>query len=521
MRLILLSILLSGIFCPIVLSSEYNIHNQFNPLNYIVTDTSQSQRRLYTSNIVSSLYYYKKGELLDNQCSFLSEPQYYKSTHRYNFLKLYYSIIQSHGLNLSVRAIAGHAKGINLLPSDYIRLTNNIVDKYCSSNLTLYSHKSLKNLFYTHYHKGDGLNILDNVFSNNLPKNAKRFLKGSNDKHKDKLNLNIELFRNFCSWSGDPDYPELLSFHANDLNFIAHIIDSFDHKGKEDYSNIVCKNSICRYSDRKSFERSFPFLLGSSSIKTDLKKSFCHELRYPKKLTKNDMKKKWIRSTTSDHENLYKGALFELITNVNDHIFELKSFKSLKEITSSNITESLNIWANKSLKRNSSQSFFEENIELSNITKVNTDKFNDMDLHVDIKVSMGDLDNILDIQDKISLKLDISIDKELLKHTRKNLDGLSLDSAITQIKRTLSLRGVIEDQLSSKIGQYNLNFWNDNLVGLIQNQLIQQLVSYRGKDFWKQNSRRVEIPIRFHFGLFALKYLYYNSNSADISLTNR
>src|SRR5690606_16483921 len=121
---------------------------QFDPLEGFLTlnplSFSSEETRLKE-------YYglYKEGKNLTLSCDSRGISRYESPWKRARALSSVASTLQYIGLNTTIKAIADYAKLLNISKVEYENLSENIVNNYCSNNLTVYSKKLIrKNLSY-------------------------------------------------------------------------------------------------------------------------------------------------------------------------------------------------------------------------------------------------------------------------------------------------------------------------------------------------------------------------------------
>ena len=114
-----------------------------------------------------------------------------------------------------MNAILNLAMEIDLSETDFNNLVDNIVNSYCSQNLTSIEPSAIK-IFLQ--------NKLQKIEKNFEISKIKVDKKINQLISKDKLlaremNENIHLFRNFCSWEGKPETTDLMSFYVSSPHF--------------------------------------------------------------------------------------------------------------------------------------------------------------------------------------------------------------------------------------------------------------------------------------------------------------
>ena len=105
----------------------------------------------------------------------------------------------------------------------------------------------------------------------------------------------------------------------------------------------------------------------------------------------------------------------------------------------------------------------------------------------------------------------LTVEKEFLRWIRRKwiLRNINSDKDVEQIRSRMRLQ--IANQVKVLKEKFTLPFWENDkdLEHLIAAEVLIQLENYRGRFFDQLagSDEKVKIPLRFHYGPFALNYL--------------
>jgi hypothetical protein len=122
--------------------------------------------------------------------------------------------------------------------------------------------------------------------------------------------------------------------------------------------------------------------------------------------------------------------------------------------------------------------------------------------------TLGELDRVISTRDKISSKFNLDFPKSYLRWMRDDYikrNNKSDYKGLQLIEDRLTT--YINIQLSAKSKLFLVPLWNDQMGRIIAQELIEQLINYRGTYFVDFSHTKIQIPVKFRYGLFALKYI--------------
>lgn len=202
-----------------------------------------------------------------------------------------------------------------------------------------------------------------------------------------------------------------------------------------------------------------------------------------------------------------------LMTGVPDAVFGVENYRDLPVVAKSSIDERWKSWANETLKYFSKDMLFEESLKIKaeprrNNTALRTDGF-----LLDFSVTLGEMDRIVDDNDKLALRFDLKFSKNYLRHIRtKWIEYTNSIDAEGRTRFRDELAARVEAQLKEKEKYFRQKMWNEDFSRLIVQELVGQLLAYKGPVFDSYQEEMFTVPVKFSYGVFALSYLRYRAD---------
>ena len=221
----------------------------------------------------------------------------------------------------------------------------------------------------------------------------------------------VRSFRNFCSWSGDPEVFDLLETYLYSPMFVQRGIDFFFNQNTSLNGDIVgCENNICRkLSDDLGL--SFPLSVASDSIESDFKDIYC-EYFFDKKVTskKSGTTVSAWKAKESGEELVRDLFYFLSITGIIDNTFNnVTSSEDLLYVLDSSIDTYFNTWSDSQLSSSENYLTFEEGFNLSL-----THGKNKRGRTLTLNINSGEIDKIFSDSDYLRLKANLNFSKKFL-----------------------------------------------------------------------------------------------------------
>lgn len=294
---------------------------------------------------------------------------------------------------------------------------------------------------------------------------------------------------------------------------VSHRVDRVMSK---DTVQVTCTDLICRRNNNfKDYSRKFPFSIGSTGLYTDLAKLYCHHFKFQDYNTSDAIPevKTWIKKMELEDPIFETSFFISLLTGVPDAVFGVESYRDLPKIAKSSIDVRWNAWANSALKSFSQDMLFEESLKIKAQPRRDRVALRTEGFKLDFSVTLGEMDRIVDETDKLSLSFDLKLSKNYLRHVRTKWTVLS--DAIDEEGRTKfrdEIAKYIDLQLKEKEKYFRQTMWNQEFSRLIVQELVGQILAYKGPMFESYQDELLKIPVKFNYGVFALSYLRYRAD---------
>ena len=190
----------------------------------------------------------------------------------------------------------------------------------------------------------------------------------------------------------------------------------------------------------------------------------------------------------------------------------MKKFEDIPIFLQENLQERWSNWADKKVHHLHNDHLYEEPLEVSLRSQIDsTDAFHG-NFKVIFDVGLSELDKVLDGVDKIHAEIQIELPAKQLAYMKKELAYAfrkGKRKKMIDLKANLTRR--ILHQIELRKNHLDFPVWNNRLATIITDELLSQLNSYGGKNIHRLSNHMVKVPVRFRFGIFALRYLWKRS----------
>lgn len=508
---------------------------QLDPLDYVFNGTRVVQENRQEREILMKyLGHWQEGENLQNRCQSYSETDSLNRPLRDHILRTMMTAYQFIGIDLTTRAIVEYAKALDWPAEQFLRLSQNLVQQYCSPNISIISRQELARHWANQYQYGSGFLLPRVAIHNSFPPTAiEQF--GSNQKNLQReLKRTIELFRSFCSWGGNGARPRLLSFMFQDPQFSAFVMRKlagveikYDDSLRSTYLvsssqgvHVNCQNLICRRTSKEIFLQQFPPIWRGEGLLKGLERTYCQHLRWinPNIKLQNKMIRDWVRQTSQEDHYLMQGQLRALLTGIPEFLLRVDHSRDLVDFLRASYRQSWGHWAQTTSALLAQNLLYEESL---NLVKVDSQFYfykKKTDFRIKLLVALGEFDRVLMGRDKIGVSYHLRVSKDVLRWVRAKSRELS--SRFEDLERKeKQIFEVLKRQLAGQVKALEEKFiirpWEGDLSGIIARELIAQVTRYKGTFFQQSDQAQVIIPIEFSYGPFALRYIHYKRRHRD------
>lgn len=511
-----------------ILMGVANEDIQSDPLGSVFNSTYDLRDNAQNAKLKLYQASYESGLNLGESCSYLGVPTYTTNWQEKQARRSMAATLQYLGLDFSIKAIGAYAKKLDVGADDYKRLTKNLVNNYCSKNITVFSLKTIeKSLEF--YYKNPMVDIIPNLSNMNF---APSIVKNSTDKpsaRSREFDLSIKNFRAFCSWGGEvEDYRMMAPFLANKfvMSFVIKnmlgIRDQMNEKtlkvsltsAADSTIHVACTDLICRNEPYKRFQKIIPMIAGSTGLENDLPKNYCHHFRfldYPQKTS--DVVKKWIKASDLEDPIFETSHFISLMTGIPDLFNGAETYQNVAIYARSSIDEKWNQWANRALSMFSKDLLYEEALKVKIEPRRDQTALSLKGFQIDLSVTLGEMDRLLASNDKLAVSFNLNLTKNYIREIRTKWkvleDNIDLEGQAAYRK---DIARYLDIQIKDKHKLFPQIVWNEDFSRLLAEELIQQARYYRGSMFDSYQDEVIKVPVRFTYGLFAISYLRYRSD---------
>ena len=514
---------------------------QYDPLSDILNPTLPSINLNEVDDSDFSKYYFglfKQGSELNAYCEQNPKTNYGNDWNKETAARSIAATLQYIGLDQSLKFITSYAKELDFSKDKFLQFSSNLIKGTCSKNLSVYSQKLLKDNFKYAWEN-------QSVIKADL-KNSRLFFSENFKRKKEtkfhlerKLEYTTRNFRAFCSWGGDTanfrlmvpylKNPFIMSFIFNQLRAkklsiedkVKKVVLVDDNKTVK----VACEDLICRKRDQEEFTRIFPRMVGSLNVKDDLYGMYCDyfkKIRYKKAISSKKINQ-WISSMQYGEDKLEALQFIANFTGIPDGIIINEKYSDIKELFVENVKARWDRWAKLKLNQFYNDQMYEEPLEIKLVGMSRTDQILRGEFQILFDVGLSEIDKVLTDKDKIDSVFYLNMPISYLAHIKQRYEYLE-SSAKPKEKEQFVKKVIarIKYQLKQKEKYFKIPIWNDSIAGIVADELIEQLRFYAGQKLNRISKQNIKIPVRFRFGVFALRYIrekFKYQNKAKVNLT--
>lgn len=485
-------------------------------------DVDLAQHRTYRSFI-------QEAQELQQSCSFIGRASYANPQSETVARRTMVATLQYVGLDATVKAIGTYARTLQMSETEYTQLADNLVKGSCSPNLSVYGLRLIKQNLLAAY-KTEGIYFLPRFPG--APMSSPELSISSNSVETRELEFHhtVKNFRALCSWGGDvTNYrllPPLISspqVMSAVMRYMEGVGLEYDARGRSvklverNHLRVSCDGPICRPVPANVFQRQFPRMVGSSGLKQDLQRQWCEHFRFQNYVSGDQQSaqvRDWIKQQDLADERKDVAMMVSLLTSTSDLVLMAKSYPEVGDSLKRTIEQRWNDWAATSIKRFSRDLFFEEALEIELLAPDRAKlAARGETFGLDLAITMGELDRVIRLNDKIAVDFGLKVSRNWLRWVRSQAlqSGLKEDPTAESEALVSSVSATLRALMQKGYGYFPYFQANQNLEELLAQELIRQLSFYEGRYFDDVNERMVQLPVRFHYGLFALSYVRYKA----------
>lgn len=467
--------------------------------------------------------FFEEGQNLKNLCKVKPKVQYSVDWDRRKVVRSLLATLQYIGLDAAIRAMPKYANHFEFSEEEYKNLGNNLIGNWCSQNLSLISIEQLKKNWMIKFTKENDFK-LPSVEGNPLFPQKITNITSKERVMKQEFSQAIKLFKTFCSWGGDTDnirllvpllrHPIVYSFIARQLSGQKLEWKPIENKVviKENQTTVkvLCQNMICRKTDQRTMLREFPRGAGTKSIKEDLDRLYCEQLRDVDYTSKDQEPKikEWIKKISFDEENLVVSSFISLMTGVPDFFLRSETYTDGKEFLRLSLDRNWKNWSERQTNNFTKDLYYEEPLTIELVDRSLYYKNIEPKFSVHFDINLGEFDRANQKVGKISSYFKLKISKTFLKWAREEWNGISPGEKQKKEKIVSRFKQEIAEGVQKARSKFRLPPWKGDLEKIIVEELLEQLVLFNGLPF-KGEQGLASIPIKLNFAPLALRYIRY------------
>lgn len=500
---------------------------KYNPMNGVFSHKSMLSSQNINKNELKKLLEYvgvfRQGYNLKNSCQFYDKYKYISQWDEENAKRSVAATLQYIGIDITSKAIVEYVKKQELSLKEFETLIYNLIKNNCSENISVYSLKLIKDNFYSYYKNGSGFK-LPSIKESPYFSNYSKELTNSQSSIEKQFEVTIKNFRAFCSWGGGTDDYRMLSPYLSNP-IIMGIVNSnlnrqriaFNETKKEISFEkakqsvlVACEDYICRRRSELQFNKIFPRMLGSSDISTDLKSLYCAHFKDLSYSAKHPIKtiRNWIKAQRIEDPHLEVQQFISLISGIPDILISSDKYSDVLGVFEKAINQRYQKWAIDKTNNFVTDLLYEESLQIDLVPRSKSQKVKKGEFHMKFDFTLGELDRVVSKIDKIHSSFDIELPKSYLRWIRNSIIIANNRGRYTEVTTLYDqLEVYIKSQLEIKKDLFLIPMWTDKMSQIMAKELVSQLTTYQGNNLEEFTNEKVRIPIKFRYGLFALKYI--------------
>jgi hypothetical protein len=515
-----------------IILGDVKSDDQFDPLQSIydlrfVKGDNSEDNLIYREQLKYYVGFHDEGENLKNECESVSNSVVYSSLSKeQDATQSLMATLQYIGLDITTRAIGKYAQELKIEKNQYINLVNNLVGNYCSKNISVISLQLLKKNLLEKFFSNNNFtlpSVTDNVY---FPENIRVKLETTANRKRE-MALTVQMFRSFCSWGGDSDYPRLLIHYLKNPYVMAFLSRNWERtrlswndqdKTIREISSpntiqVACQSMLCRVMPYKEFLKTLPRMVGSTSYKSDIRRLYCSRYRQKDVVYEEEetVINEWIDNQTLDDINFEQLQFISLVTGVPDLLLNSNQFKDVFQDLKASIEQKWTDWAFESTQMFSKDLLYEEEVKVDIVAKSMSDvKVASGDFEIAFEVSQGEIDKQVDGFNKLDVTFNLYFSKDFVRWARSQWNTVlnSRDEAVKTefIKLVMTY---LSKQLDLQKDLFVVAPFDQNIYKKIAIELLSQFRIYNAYDLDSFAQKTYTVPVKFYYGEFALKYLRY------------
>lgn len=505
------------------LESNFSLNNR--PIYQIIKDQHTSHIYSIDEKWLEKMRYYRtfynEGESLKYYCSNNPKVYYKDRWEKEKVLHSYVATLQMIIFDHAIKAIGQYAKELELNESEYENLYNNAINFSCSENISIRSHRRLRQMFKDSYVEEYEL---PSIKGNPLFTKKIQLKQSREEKLINQLYYTVGLFQSACSWGQRYEHLRLLEELVKNEVISAYVIRQMSAFKIDKASSssiqllapdtnttrVFCDGLICRKESHRDFDRKFPRGVGSLRLADDLKAIYCQNYLEYKSETEpqlDDDYKTLFEKYKGDEINRIKGQFISLITKIPDFNVWTNNKEILGEYLRMGMDHFWDTWAKKNLERLVKDINYEEPLVLEAVDKkifLNPYVFSP---RVVFDLNSGEFDRTVAMNGKLKFKFDVKFlrkDLEWLFHAYREVDLYNKEAVKVLDNR---LKFSVEKDYEKYRSLFSAYIIKGEFLDYIWKEIKNQLLFFNKFDTRNKEQKYFNIPVEINISPFAIVYL--------------
>lgn len=504
----------------------YKSYYNSGPLEEIFIDRRQGITQEHKNNLARYRGFYEEGENLELFCHINNRPIFGSSMERSRFIRTILSSVQLFGLEMTMNALGGYARSLGFEALDFETMADNLVDQYCSKNITVMGLKKLRFLFKSQFQE-ELTHSLPDVSSNPLFPSSLDAINSSDNFLEQEMAQTLELFKMFCSWGNSTDnFREMTFFLKNPIiyEYFVRALSGVDLKWDEQKKGLYkvpvseapytyCDGHICRQVSKEEFLRSVPKAMGSEDVAGDMRRLYCQDIRFKQYEGQRDDPRiaEWISKKSQDDHNLMIGQFIALVTGVPDFFVRASLYSDIEKFMDASLDHYMDSWAKNEGVKYSDYLYFEEPLHLKISKKEGLVNRYSNHFEIFLEADLGEFDQMVNFLGKLKVTMNLPLSRELMAWAQRMymfIDRMSEgNESLLEVHKRIKAQVSLERKKQEK----KLFFppWNDKIDELLTNEILNILLKKRGRIDHMGAPKEIMVSINISISPFALKYIHF------------
>jgi hypothetical protein len=250
-------------------------------------------------------------------------------------------------------------------------------------------------------------------------------------------------------------------------------------------------------------------MIGSTELSEDIKFLYCEHFENvrPKYSLLEKPQKEWINKQSYEEPKLEVGNFFSLITQLPDFLVMSERFSDVYTGLKLNVKNRWDSWSIKKISAFDGDLHYEEPLEIKLISQAKSSAAETGRFNILFNITLGEIDKMVTAHDKIDMMFNLKFSNKYLNNIRNKLITFHNREKLKEERFEIyKLEQNIIHQIKKISSHVNIPIAGKEMATILADELVGQINFYNGTKLKKLKFNIIEIPVKFQFGLFALRY---------------